>query len=157
MSKKALEDLTIGELSRRTGVKITTIRYYESAGLLPAPPRTEAGRRTYGAAHLSRLNFIRHARDLGFEPEAIREMLGLAGTPGNSCARVDAIARQHLDDVEDKIARLELLRTELKRMIGACKRGRVADCRIIDTLADHTRCATDHGAPSSPHPPRRDG
>lgn len=146
MPKKTPEELSIGELSRRTGVKITTIRYYEEAGLLPAPPRTGAGRRSYGAAHLGRLNFIRHARDLGFEPDAIREMLALSDTPDQSCARVDALARQHLDEVEDKIARLELLRSELKRMIGACRRGRVSECRIIDTLADHARCSTEHGA-----------
>jgi DNA-binding transcriptional MerR regulator len=139
-------DLAIGDLARRTGVKITTIRYYESIGLMTAPPRTAAGRRVYGEPHLRRLNFIRHGRDLGFEVEAIRELLTLSDKPDQPCARVDAIARQHLAEVEDKIARLVLLRSELGRMVTACSHDRVADCRILDTLADHGRCTTDHGA-----------
>lgn len=139
------KNLPIGELSRQSGVKVTTIRFYESIGLLKEPPRTAAGRRVYGENYLRRLKFIHHARDLGFDMDEIRELLALTDTPEKSCARVDAIARQHLHEVEDKIARLELLRTELSRMVNACRRGRVADCRIVDTLADHARCTTDHG------------
>lgn len=145
MAKNRETEFSIGELSRRTGVKITTIRYYESVELLQEPPRTVVGRRIYGETHLRRLNFIRHARELGFEVDHIRELLELTDHPEKSCARVDSIARQHLAEVDDKIARLTLLRTELTRMVNACRRGRVADCRIIDSLADHTRCTTDHG------------
>ena len=140
------KNFAIGDLARETGVKITTIRFYESIGLVPPPPRSAAGRRVYGATHLRRLNFIRHARDLGFEVEAIRELLNLSDQPDQSCARVDALARQHLEEVEDKIARLTLLRTELARMVTACGHGKVGDCRILDTLADHRRCTTEHGA-----------
>lgn len=140
------EDLAIGDLARATGVKITTIRFYESIGLMPEPARTAAGRRVYGEAHRRRLNFVRHARDLGFEVDAIRELLTLSDHPEQSCARVDALASQHLADVEERIARLELLRTELTRMVKACRHGRVGDCRILDTLADHRRCTTEHGA-----------
>ncbi len=143
----------IGDLSHRTGVKVTTIRFYETNGLMPPPPRSAAGRRSYGEADVRRLIFIRHARDLGFEVSAIRELLTLSDQPDQSCARVDAIARQHLDDVEQRIARLGLLRDELGRMVKACRHGRVGDCRILDTLADHTRCATEHGAVE----PRRHG
>ncbi len=146
MPKKNSAPLAIGELSHQTGVKITTIRFYETIRLLPEPPRTTAGRRTYGAVHLRRLNFIRHARDLGFAVDTIRELLALSDAPDQSCAWVDAIARQHLEEVEDKITRLSLLRSELGRMVKACSHGRVGDCRILDTLADHTRCASDHGA-----------
>jgi DNA-binding transcriptional MerR regulator len=138
--------LAIGDLARATGVKITTIRFYESIGLMPEPARTAAGRRVYGEPHRRRLNFVRHARDLGFEVDAIRELLTLSDRPEQSCARVDAIARQHLADVEERIARLELLRTELARMVKACRHGRVGDCRILDTLADHAHCTTEHGA-----------
>lgn len=138
--------LAIGDLARATGVKITTIRFYETIGLMPQPVRTAAGRRAYDESHRRRLTFIRHARDLGFEVDAIRELLALSDRPEQSCARVDAIARQHLADVEDRIARLGVLRDELGRMVAACRKGRVGDCRILDTLADHGRCATDHGA-----------
>ena len=76
-----LQDVPIGEAARRSGVKVPTIRYYEQIGLLPAPPRTEGNRRHYDAADLRRLAFIRHARELGFEIEAIRALLTLAGRP----------------------------------------------------------------------------
>lgn len=141
-----MTECVIGDLSRLTGVKITTIRFYESIALLPEPPRTASGRRVYGAAHVRRLNFIRHARDLGFEVEAIRELLALSDKPDQPCARVDAIARQHMAEVDDKIARLTLLRDELARMVKSCSRGKVGDCRILDALADHGHCTTDHGA-----------
>src|SRR3954447_18184242 len=69
--------LSIGELGQRTGVKVPTIRYYEQIGLLPPPPRTEGQQRRYSEGAAARLNFIRHARDLGFEVEAIRELLAI--------------------------------------------------------------------------------
>lgn len=139
------ENLPIGALARRTGVKAPTIRYYEGVGLLPPPPRTDANRRSYGPEDERRLHFIRHARDLGFDIEAIRQLLALAGEPQHTCADADAIARAHLADVEAKIVRLEGLRDELRHMIAACACGRIADCRVIEALADHGRCL--HEAP----------
>lgn len=133
----------IGALARRTGVKVPTIRYYESIGLLPAPPRTDSNRRTYGADAERRLGFIRHARALGFEVEAIRQLLALAGEPQQACGAADAIARAHLADIEEKIARLESLKAELRHMIDACAQGRIAECRVIEALADHGRCVHD--------------
>lgn len=137
-------DLSIGELSRRCGVKVTTIRFYEGIDLMPAPPRTEGARRIYSAAHQQRLSFIRHARELGFEIDDIRALLDLSDRPDLSCAEADVIARRHLTDVEDRIVRLTGLRNELSRMIDQCGRGTVADCRVIDTLADHGKCCTSH-------------
>lgn len=133
-------DMSIGELSRRCGVKITTIRFYESIQLMPPPPRSQGDRRLYDTGHARRLSFIRHARDLGFEVEDIRALLTLADGPDRPCEDVDQIARKHLLDVDDKIARLTGLRDELIRMVGQCGRGTVADCRVIDTLSDHDRC-----------------
>jgi len=131
----AAGDLAIGDLSRRTGVKIPTIRYYESIGLLPEPARSAGGQRRYGAAHLRRLAFVRHARDLGFEIDAVRELLAMAADPQRGCGEAHAITRAHLADVEDRIARLEALRLELRSLL-ACANGTVADCRIIEALAD---------------------
>lgn len=138
----AIGDLAIGDLSRRTGVKVPTIRYYESIGLLEAPARTEGGQRRYGADHLRRLAFVRHARDLGFGIEAIRELLAMAADPQRGCGEAHAIARAHLDGVEDRIARLAALRDELRAML-ACRNGTVAECRIIEVLADHDACLHD--------------
>lgn len=130
-----IKAITIGELSRDGGVKITTIRHYERIGLMPSPPRTEGGRRLYEVRHVGRLNFIRHARELGFAVEEVRALLKLADTPELSCKSVEAIARQRLRAVDDKIGSLKRLRTELSRMIGRCEGGRIAECRIVDALS----------------------
>lgn len=132
--------LSIGELSRASGVKVPTIRYYEQVGLMPAPRRTEGQQRRYGEAEVSRLNFIRHARELGFEIEAIRELLAMSGNPDQSCTEADAIARRHLAEVERRIGQLVALREELRRMVDECSHGRVAECRVIQVLEDHGKC-----------------
>ena len=130
----------IGEAARRSGVKVPTIRYYEQIGLLPTASRTEGNRRLYGEDDFRRLAFIRHARELGFEVDAIRTLLSLQDRPEQSCAEADAIAQARLIEVERRIASLNALRTELRKMVQECATGRIADCRVIETLAetDHT-------------------
>ncbi len=137
-------EISIGELSRRTGVKAPTIRYYESVALMPSPARSEGRQRRYGEAEVSRLTFIRHARELGFEIEAIRELLAMSAQPDQSCAEADRIARRHMSEVDRRIGQLTALRAELKRMVDACGHGRVAECRVIETLAHHDQCAHPH-------------
>jgi len=127
--------LTIGHLARETGTKVETVRFYEKAGLLAAPSRTVGNYRSYDQAHLNRLSFIRRARDLGFSLDQIRALLALSDDQGQSCASVDAIAKQHRDEIERKIADLQALKAELDRMIDHCGCNIVADCRIIDTLS----------------------
>jgi DNA-binding transcriptional MerR regulator len=136
--------LTIGELAMSTGVKVQTIRYYETIDLLPAPDRTEGNQRRYDEHAVDTLRFIRHARDLGFEIGQIRDLLALAAHPEHPCSDADAIARHHLKQVEQRIAILQTLRGELKRMVRQCSGGRVANCRVIESLADHTHCQTEH-------------
>ena len=138
-------DLSIGELSRRVAVKVPTIRYYEQIGLLPSPPRTEGRQRRYGAQDVSRLRFIRHARDLGFEVEAIRELLSLSAQPEQPCEPADRIVLRHLEGVERRIEQLTLLRAELHHMLDDCTHGPVRECRIIQVLADHEQCRHEHG------------
>lgn len=132
----------IGQAAERTGVKVPTIRYYEQIGLLPVPPRTEGNRRQYSGAEMRRLAFIRHARELGFDVDAIRTLLDLQDHPNQPCAQADAIARARLIEVERRIASLTALRSELERMIEACACGRVAECQVIETLANDSH---DHG------------
>ena len=134
------EKVSIGEASRSCGVKVPTIRYYEQIGLLPAPPRTESNRRTFHAGDLRRLAFIRHARELGFEIEAIRTLLILQDDPHQPCGTADAIARARLAEVEQRIGSLNALKAELGVMIESCGHGKVADCRVIEVLADHSQC-----------------
>lgn len=135
---------TIGSLAKKTGTKVQTIRYYEQIGLMPEPERTEGGQRRYCEADLDRLSFVRHARQLGFSLDAIRELLDLSDQPTRPCHEADVIARQQLKQVEQRIARLHALRTELKRMVRECRGGRTADCRVLDVLRDHSECLTDH-------------
>jgi Cu(I)-responsive transcriptional regulator len=127
--------LSIGALAKATGTKVETVRWYERVGLLPAPTRTPGNYRAYDAVHLGRLSFIRRARDLGFSLEQIRVLLDMAGDQDRSCTAVDAIAREHLDEVDRKIADLQALRQELASLIGQCRNGKVAECRIIEALA----------------------
>ena len=136
--------MPIGRLAAETGVKVPTIRYYESVDLLPAPLRTGSNRRTYNEQDVRRLNFIRHARELGFEVDAIRELLALADEPQRPCAQADAIARAHLADIESKIARLELLRAEVSRMLTECSRREIRECRVIEVLGSHGECLGSH-------------
>jgi DNA-binding transcriptional MerR regulator len=128
--------ISIGELARRTGVKVPTIRYYEQAKLLPAPARTEGQQRRYSPAAVTRLNFIRHARELGFKVDAVRELLALSEQPDRSCADVDEIARRHVEDIDRRIARLVALQRELQRSLDTCGHGSVGDCHVIEALAE---------------------
>ncbi|MBK5958238.1 MerR family transcriptional regulator [Rhodoplanes elegans] len=136
------EAVPIGEAARRSGVKVPTIRYYEQIGLLAAPARTEGNRRLYTGAELHRLAFVRHARELGFDVEAIRTLLTLQDRPEQPCGEADAIAKARLAEVRARIAKLKALEEELTRMIDECACGRVADCRVIEILAEPHR----HGA-----------
>ncbi len=136
--------MKIGELSRATRTNIETIRYYERIGLLPAPDRTAANYRSYGDAHRARLAFVRHSRDLGFTIGEVRSLLDLSDDPGRDCSEADRIASRHLAQVEDKITQLTLLRDELTRIVGRCRGGVAADCRVIEALGDHGGCAGAH-------------
>lgn len=136
--------MKIGDLSRATGTNVETIRYYERIGLLPHPARTHANYRDYGEAHRARLTFVRHSRELGFTIEEIRSLLDLSDDPARDCGEADRIASRHLAQVEDKIAQLTRLRDELTRIVGLCRGGAAADCRVIEALADHGSCAGAH-------------
>ncbi|ARO14147.1 MerR family transcriptional regulator [Ketogulonicigenium robustum] len=138
--------LTIGKLGKSAGVKVPTIRYYEQIGLLPDVGRSSGNQRLYDENVLQRLRFIRHARDLGFPLDAVRELLSLSDQPDHSCAAVDEIAVRQLHEVRARISRLQALEAELSRMIAADQPGNVAQCHVIEVLGNHDLCAHhDHG------------
>lgn len=130
---------SIGALAEAADTKVETVRYYERIGLLPEPGRTPGNYRAYTADHLTRLSFIRRARDLGFTLDQVRALLGLADRRDNDCCAVDAMARDHLADVDRKISDLSALRRELNDLISQCRQGTIADCRIISALAPSTK------------------
>ena len=130
------ERLTIGKLAKETGTKVVTVRYYEQAGLLPAPPRTEGNYRAYDPRHLDRLRFIRRCRGLGFTLDQVRDLLRLSLQEDQPCAEVNRISGEHLAEIERKVADLTRLADELRRINGRCQGGgTVADCRIIEALS----------------------
>ena len=139
-----MTQMTIGRLSKAAGVKITTIRYYESIDLMGEPERSSSGQRLYGDEAVKRLSFIRHARDLGFPIDSIRELIDLQHQPGEDCAHVDVIARRQLADVRQRLTQLEALEAELKRMVSACAGGSIATCKVLESLGDHTQCLDAH-------------
>lgn len=125
--------IPIGELSRRTGCNIETIRYYERIGLMPAPARR--GRyRSYGAGEVARLGFVRRARELGFTLDEVRTLLGLAAGGGASCAEVRDLAAGHLKDVRARIADLRRMERVLAASVRACEAGQDARCPMIEAL-----------------------
>ena len=135
----------IGELSRRTGVKVPTVRYYEQVGLIDAPERSEGNQRRYSNAELQRLGFIKHSRELGLSLDAIRELLSLSAEPAGPCETIDGIAQEHLHKVRSKISHLQSLERELERITSGCAQGsHVRECYVQRSLADHSLCGRDH-------------
>ena len=125
--------IQIGELTRRTGCNIETIRYYERIGLMPAPPRR--GRyRSYGADDVGRLGFVRRARELGFTLDEVRALLGLAGGGQASCADVRTLAASHLTDVRARIADLRRMERVLADSVRACDAEQDPGCPLIQSL-----------------------
>lgn len=125
--------LSIGELSRRTGCNIETIRYYERIGLLPEPPR-RGRNRSYEPEHVARLSFVRRSRELGFTLDEVRALLGLASGGPPSCAEARALASTHLSDVRARIADLKRMERVLADAVKACDAGSDAGCPLIDSL-----------------------
>ena len=126
--------IRIGELSRRTGCNIETIRYYERIGLLPRADR-RGSYRQYGAADVSSLSFIRRARDLGFTLDEIRALFRLAGAGRAACAEARDIAASHLRDVRKRIADLEAMERALAATVRRCDAGRQPACPVIAALS----------------------
>ena len=135
---------TIGDLSRRTGVKVPTIRYYEQMGLMSEPERSEGNQRRYGLAERDRLSFIKHARDLGLTIDSIRELLDLSAHPDRPCEQADRIAAEQLKSVRARIEKLRRLEHELERISTHCGSGQVKDCYVIRALANHDLCDGEH-------------
>jgi MerR family mercuric resistance operon transcriptional regulator len=131
--------LTIGALSKRIGVNIETIRFYERVGILPRPPRSAGGHRIYGQDLLMRLGFVRRSRELGFSLDEVRGLLRLVDGGHYTCAEVRAITLDHLTDVRRKIADLRRLERTLAEVAGKCRGGKVPDCPVIEALFDPRR------------------
>ncbi|MBU2992530.1 helix-turn-helix domain-containing protein [Octadecabacter sp. 1_MG-2023] len=134
---------SIGDLSRRTGVKVPTIRYYENIGLFAPVGRTRGNQRRYDLDGLRRLKFIRHARELGLPIEAVRALVALDGHTDVSCDRAHDIAKAHLADIRVRISQLQRLEAELAR-ISALDDHDGGPCMVLEALGDHETCTRPH-------------
>ena len=126
----------IGALSEQTGVNIETIRYYEREGLLPHPPRTAGGHRSFSEDHLKRLTFIRRSRELGFSLAEIRVLLALVDGGSYTCGEIKALTLEHAESVRSKISDLRRIKRILLDISSRCEGGAVPECPIIDALLD---------------------
>ena len=130
-----MEALGIGQLAKRGGVGIDTVRYYERNGLLAPRTRLASGYRRYSELELARLRFIRRAQALGFTLKEIKELLALSAQ--RDVERVKRSAQAKLKDVKSRITALERVRDGLATLIEACPgHGRAADCPILRALND---------------------
>jgi len=124
----------IGEISRRTGVNIETIRYYERIEVMPKPKRSQGGQRRYDESQLNRLGFIKRSRELGFSLKETCALLTLVDSGEMTCGEVHALTVEHLRDVRSKIADLRKLERALKKLSAQCTPGDLSDCPIVETL-----------------------
>ena len=128
-----MQSVGIGQLAKRVGVGVDTVRYYERNGLLSPRSRLASGYRRYSEQEVTRLRFIRRAQVLGFTLKEIRELLALSAQ--KDVARVKSSAQRKLEDVQQRIAALQRIRDGLAKLVDACPgHGRVAECPILKAL-----------------------
>ena len=133
--------LKIGELAKRSGCQVVTIRYYEKEGLLPPPERTDSNYRLYGDDDVERLHFIRRCRLHGMNLAEIRKLLSFKDHPSVSCAWVNELVDRHIADVEQQIASLQHLKKHLEALRRTCAGDHIQGCGIIDSLNHGNPCA----------------
>ena len=127
--------LTTGELARRGGINLESIRFYEKQGLLPKPPRTHSGYRVFPPDAVRLVRFIKRAQELGFSLKEIKELLALRLDPDTSCADVRRRAEEKLTDIARRIQDLQRMERTLSRLAASCPgRGATSDCPILETL-----------------------
>ena len=127
--------MTIGELARRTGCGIETIRYYEHEGFLPKPGRTSGNFRSYGQEHVELLSFVRRCRSLDMALNEIRILLRFRSAPDENCREVNALLDTHIGHVEERISELQSLKGQLRALRDRCGGGKSAEeCGIMQGL-----------------------
>ena len=133
-----MNSVNIGQAAKLSGVSAKMIRHYEEVGLIPAASRTESGYRQYNETDVHSLNFIRHARDLGFSIAQIGELVGLWQNRRRSSSRVEALALAHVAELERKLASLQAMKDTLQHLATSCHGDDRPECPILDRLADET-------------------
>jgi MerR family copper efflux transcriptional regulator len=135
MKRTGMEMMNIGQAAQASGMSAKMIRHYESIGLIPAATRTEAGYRLYGERDIHTLNFVRHARDLGFSLAQIGELVGLWQDRARPSRQVKALAEAHIQALEKKAQELLAMKATLEQLVHCCHGDDRPDCPILETLA----------------------
>ncbi|MET0891118.1 heavy metal-responsive transcriptional regulator [Stenotrophomonas sp. SAM-B] len=129
--------MNIGQLARLAGVPIDTVRYYERQQLLPTARRSAGGYRVFGESDLTRLQFIRRAKTLGFSLDEIADLLGFSDQRGQDMAQIRDSAVNKLTDIEQRIGELQRMHSALKHLVDACPgHGDQERCPILTALTD---------------------
>ncbi len=132
--------MTRGELAKRCGVNIETLRYYEKKNLLDPPPRSDAGYRLYSSEDMLKIRFIKNAKRLGFALKEIAELMKLRVRKKTSCESVLTKARKKRDEVDNKIKALQSMKKVLDQLVGKCERSvPTEDCPILASFESTTK------------------
>ena len=131
--------LQIGEVAKRGGIGVETVRYYEREGLIPLPGRSPSGYRRYPETVVKQLKFIQHAKTLGFSLKEISELITLKNKPGITCKKVRATAIAKASAIQEKIEALQKMKIALSPLIDQCKSTNpIDDCPILSTIDAET-------------------
>lgn len=123
------------QVAEQAGVNPQTLRYYERRGLLPDPPRTATGYRSYGPDAVHTVRFVKRAQELGFSLTEVETLLHLADGGPRSCEAAQRLAGDRIADLDAKIAALTSMRASLQRLLDTCVRPRQErDCPLLDSL-----------------------
>jgi len=143
--------LMIGEVAKRAGVGVDTVRFYEREGLIDEPPRRPSGYRQYPPDTVQRVRFIRRAKELGFTLPEVQELISLRDG-GNGRRRKDvlALAQAKMNDIDQRLAKLQAMRSALYGLIEscACGQGRPS-CPILEALNDPADKLVDPEGPTN--------
>ena len=128
------------EVADRAGVNPQTLRYYERRGLLPRPPRSASGYRSYPDDTVRVIRFVKRAQELGFTLDEVEELLQLSRGGPKSCDTARNLAQARLDDLAAKIADLERMRSSLQQLVDTCARPRAdRDCPLLEAIHSAAR------------------
>ncbi len=131
--------MKIGEVAKKAGVNVQTVRFYERKGLIAVPPRTASGYRQYTGETVRRIRFIKHAQEIGFTLREIDELLSLRVDPHTTCGDIQRHALEKVRDIEQRLANLARMKKALVTLAHQCGTDRaLSDCPILDALDEHT-------------------
>lgn len=126
--------MNIGQASKHSGISAKMIRYYEEIGLLEAAQRSASGYRIYSETDLKTLNFLKHARELGFSSEQMKELISLWKNTDRHSAEVKALTVKHIAELKQKIAHLQEIVNILQASADDCCGDQQASCAILDHI-----------------------